>query len=208
MNWHFPVKTCFVAKFLTSCSPGWHAAAVLVLCTGSYGCAWGVESLSKFVCQKDKSVFGRECGAGVTYPFLYCTSIVLFLFLHYLLHKAMLLHFFCPILALSVWGRVVCYFLRMPLNLKDAMKNHAEQLMRGPIMGNSVCDTHKSRRIFLMEQGRQCAKLKNQVTSWLSILQREGVIGKNEKVTQRIFLFCTSPDGTDVASFGFSSLGF
>lgn len=50
MNWHFPVKTCFVAKFPTSCSPGCHAAAVLALCTGSYGCAWDVLSPYPYLC--------------------------------------------------------------------------------------------------------------------------------------------------------------
>lgn len=97
MNWHFPVKTCVVVKFLTSCSPGCHAAEVLALCTGSYGCAWDVLSpFPKFVCWKDKRVeFHR---AGGTYLSLYCLSILLF-FLCYLLHKATLLHFFCSTLA-------------------------------------------------------------------------------------------------------------
>lgn len=43
-------------------------------------------------------------------------------FLCYLLHKATLLHFFCSTLALNLYGRVVGWFLRIPLNLEDARK--------------------------------------------------------------------------------------
>jgi len=99
MNWHFPMKTCFVAKFLASCSPGCHA--VLHLQVLRYGCDLdGVESLSKICLLKRRE--SRDSQGW------YCLFIPL-------VHKHFFLFFLCWSFVWSHFAEVLCTTL--PLNL-------------------------------------------------------------------------------------------
>lgn len=104
MNWHFPVKTCFVAKFLTSCSPGCHAAPILAPCICRYF-VMGVVGMVlspclKFVCFRQGDSRGSQGWCSLSVP-LVQEHFLLLLFLCWSFAWSRFAEAFCTTLALN-----------------------------------------------------------------------------------------------------------